>query len=214
MKKNILNMFLFISLVIGTSSTTNAQSKVFIGAESSLIFSGIENQNPYGIEKLPAVNTYGSTHSLLFGRHLKKGFELSLEPTYAQLGQNYLDSREEGDYVRNISLNYLQAGFYAAYLLSSSFQESRIISDGKTISGTSVVENSDPFNTIDFGIKATLGSQYTLSERLALNLSYNVNAGMSDLNSNAYQYTPGYGLKYRKSRNVYMGVNLGLQYSF
>jgi len=233
MKKSILSLLLYLPIVLGSIITLNAQNINFIGVESSILSSGIENQNPYGIAKLPAINTPARAYSVLFGKNLKNGFSLSMEPTYTQLGQNYLDKRVDGDYQRKISLDYLQmpvmlsrvfgegkiriktkAGLYGAYLLKSVFEESTVIPDGETIGARSIEENSDRFNKLDLGFKASLGSQITLSEKLALNLNYNVSTGFSDLNTEAYQYTPGYALTYKKSRNVSMGINLGFQIAF
>jgi len=231
MKKTILNLILILPILIGSITTMNAQNNWFIGVESALLSSGIENQNPYGMEKLPTVKTYGTSHNLVIGKTLNRGFAVSLEPTYAQLGQNYLHVRTDNDYLRNIGLNYIQmplmlsknfgqgklriqtkGGLYGSYLIESTFEESTLISEGNIVGPAVINVNSDRFNKLDLGVKAYLGAQLTLSEKLALNMSYSFSTSFSDINSDSYQYEPEYKLEYKKSRNVSTGIHLGLQY--
>jgi len=227
MKTNLFTLILCLC-----TCSMLAQSTWSIGAETSILSSGIENQNPYNLEKLPAINTYGNAYSLNLERFLKNGFSLSLEPTFLELGQDYNDVLIEEDYIRNISLDYLQlplmlskyfgeekikihlkGGAYASYLIRSSFEESTLLTEGGKVGPSTIVKNSDRFNTVDIGLKLNLGSRISLSEKLMLHANYGIGAGFRDLNSEPYRYEPGYKLEYKKSRNVYHGINFGLFYA-
>lgn len=228
MKKNIITLILLLSVL-----SLEAQNNWFVGIENALLSTGLENQNPYGLEKLPAINTYNSSHTLLIGRNLGKGFSLAIEPSYTQLGQNYMDSRSMGDYHRRISLDYLQvplmlsrsfgqgkmkiqtkAGFYGSYLLKSNFQESSLFSEGNVIGPMISEENSERFTNVDLGFRAGLGTRVDFTEKVALSFYYSVSSSITDVNSESFTYQPGYKLDYRKSRNVASGLHLGLLYNF
>lgn len=224
---------MILPMLIGSAIMMNAQSNWFIGVESSVLSSGIENQNPYEIEKLPAINTYGTSHSLLIGKEMMHGFAFSIAPTYAQLGQNYLDIKSDRDYLRNISLDYIQmplmfsknfgqkkmrihtkAGIYGSYLVKSVFEESSLISEGSLV-GPSITEvNSDRFDKFDLGFEASLGTQVAMSEKLSLNVNFKVATSITDINDKNYIYETGYKIDYKKSRNVYGGLGIGLKYHF
>ena len=228
MKKYLITLSLLFTLL-----TSQAQDTWSIGLQSSVYSTGIENQNPYDKEKLPAINSNRPAYALIVARSLNNGFSLSLEPAYVQLGQSYDDITDLGNYMRNISTSYIQTplmlskefgenklrinvkgGFYGAYLVKSVFEESTLISEGSLIGPTLIEENSDRFKSFDFGTKVNLGSKLYVSESLALSLDYGIMMGFSDINTADYKYEAEYKLDYKKSRHFSYGLNLGLHYSF
>lgn len=211
----------------------SAQTNWSIGIESGLISSGIENQNPYGISKLPSVKTSGMSHSLVFSRTIKPGLSIQLAPTYMEMGQNYIDQRNQGDYIRNISLDYIsvplmlskdfgssklkinaQGGFCGSYLLRSQYDESTLLTEASIPGPINTEVNSDRFNSLDLGFRAGLGATVDIIPALTLKARYSVLSSITDLNSDDYIYQPEYKLEYKKSRNVASLLNLGVYYNF
>lgn len=221
--------FIIITIALLLTQHLSAQKTLRLGLETGLHNTGIENQNPYGIEKVPAVNTIGLSQAIVLSIPTKKNLDIELGLAYAQYGQNYLDVRNQGDYLRNIHLDYIQLpimlrrdygkrlvkvstgiGVYGSYLASNLFEESIVNSETGKVNQMNSIRNSDRFTRIDAGLKARLGGSIIFQEIYRVSMYYSLSYGFVDLNTDAYKYEPAYKIDYKKSKNISQGFILSI----
>lgn len=216
------------------------QQKGFVvGTNASLSLTGIMNQNPYGLEKMPTETTFGNTVGLHLGYRFNDKFTLSVDPQFASTGQNHFQDLGEDNFnSRSIRLNYVQvpvlanytygqtkikfhieAGPQIGFLTASQFDQSLytepVPTGGKT-DGDSVIsdDSGERFNSTELGGVLGFGAIMNLSEKLQFKSGIRLTQSFTDLNSNEFQYEDQFEEPYAGSRNISSGLNFGVVYLF
>jgi len=230
MKTIILSVGLILMFII----STNAQNKFSIVIEGAALATGLINQNPYELDKLPVSKTKGGFKAITIDYKLNANLSLQSGVQLLNTGQNYLNKIDEHNFNnRKIDLDYVVipliiqnqlgkgglkfiagAGISYSRLIDSKFEENIDTSFGNgdaTLIRKFEVD-SDRFNKNQVSTNAFTGFLLTLNERVHVKATVLGNLGLSDINSLDYQYEDSWEVPYKKTKTVAAGASLGLQF--
>jgi len=226
MIKNLITAMVCIIAICNV----NAQSNWYLGATTSFNATGIQNQNPYENDKLPISATRGASYGLVMGYAINNTMSVSVEPSFSNVGQNYVDILNENESnFRNIELNYIQIPVLMNYVIgdkrvkfnvqvgpqfglltSSSIEESFIGPEGVRLGGN---KDQDRFNKNEIAGVFSTGALIALTKNILFRANVKTTAGFTDINNNKYQYEDSFANDYKASKNFSTGINFGIVYA-
>jgi len=152
------------------------------------------------------------TYSILFGTEIKNNLILEFSASHTNLGQA-VSNYEEGVFVKTQeSLSYVSFG--AGIVKQNPITEKFSTYYGTSLEGRFLMKEfsqlSDEFSTRDFAIGAKGGGKIQATKNVSIGAGVAVN--MSILNT--FKGTSKIPKSFNSTRNVYMGVDLSVAYSF
>lgn len=238
MKKNLSLLFLAFILVSGSAFS---QKRLSFGATWTAMYTGLTNQNHYGLPDMDYKSTFGMAGCANIGFDFNKHLGLVLQVGYSGLGQSYTDNIKDTTYARDIRLNYLQvplmfkfrtggkvARFYLMvgpqlnYLFSAkqTYYKGGATTDDQiynpvTQKWTKIGEETitDRYNSIDVMGRLDLGMEISLLKNLYLNGGLSFAYGLLDVNASDWQIKDSSG-NYNPSNNFFGGFHVGINYCF
>jgi hypothetical protein len=238
MKKLFSLVMLAIILLAGSAYS---QKRMSFGVTGTGLFTGLTNQNHYGLSDMDYVAAFGFAGCANIGFDFNKHLGLVLQVGYGGLGQSYEDNVKDTLYSRDIRLNYLQfplmfkyrtggevvrffvmVGPQINYLMSATqtYYKGGAIPEDQIYNPylqkwTKVAEQTitDRFNSIDVMGRMDLGVEISLIKNLYLTGGLSMAYGFMDVNATDWQIKDSDG-NYNPSHNFYAGFHVGINYCF
>lgn len=92
-------------------------------------------------------------------------------------------------------------------------QNGNILEIAQLAGGSDLEDDKDQFESVDFGVTASVGFRTFITEGLAINLEFLGGYGLGDMNAEDWRLKNSSG-DYDASHNAFGGVQLGLHYYF
>jgi hypothetical protein len=217
-----------------------AQQGFTIGANVMPLNTNIINQNTWGNgREYDYKPTYNFSWGLDVGYNISDHMGVSSGFWFTNLGQQYLDSYDDSEWDRSLTLKYNMiplmlrfngteskvnflagAGIVLASLveaeqewLRDGQQYSEIIGNPITTEDFDLgaTDVTERFSDSDIFVSAELGARFLFGEKLFLDATLNFGYGLTDINHEDWRIPNGSGV-YDPSHNAYAGFKVGLAY--
>jgi hypothetical protein len=236
------NYFLLISLCfLVLSGPLAAQSRLYFGANGSMLNTWTTNQMNYGYPDMDYQFTVNMGINANAGYDFNKSVGVLLQLGYAKLGQKYTDQINDTNYSRRVGMNYFQiplmfryrtSGEIARFYVMAGPQFNILLSAEQTYYKNDATpfdsvwneklnkpvligetDITDRFTTFDIMARVDMGVEITLIENLFLTAGLSMAYGLMDVNDEAWRYNNSDGV-YNPSHNAYIGFSVGVNYCF
>jgi hypothetical protein len=237
--KKLLSLLMLAFILI--SGPAFSQKRLSFGVTGTPMFTGMTNQNNYGLSDMDYKATFGMAGCANIGFDFNNHLGLVLQIGYSGLGQSYTDFIKDTTYARDIRLNYLQiplmfkfrtGGSVARFYLMVGPQLNYLFSATQTyFKGDATTDDqvynpflqkwtklgeetiTDRYNSIDVMGRLDLGVEISLLKNLYLNGGLSLAYGFLDINASDWQIKDSSG-NYNPSNNFFGGFHVGINYCF
>jgi hypothetical protein len=250
-----------ITLLSIVAVSVYGQSSFFGGVHAAYNSSAIITQQNYGQRDQAVDYKFSLAYGVTLGMDFNNQHLIQLDPTFQNLGMNYIASPATQNMERDVEMNYIHlpltyryvvnggnnglnkgtrfligAGPYVGILTGADIATrlngndvehydylvfrtpgsnqnrnlarlNELIPDGKSPDFKTL------YNSIDFGAVLNLGVQSFLTEQLKLTVEIRTGISLSDINAEDWRL-PNFDGNYDPSKNLFVGLNLGLSYYF
>ncbi len=234
MIKYLILPIAFILLIFPAVIRAQQLGSLWVNGVSGINSNWILNQNAYGNPEMDYAATSGITGGVGASYFYSRKWGLNGSLLYSNLGQNYSGIQSGAQAKRKVKLSYLEfpvllmkripyvkyptwiaAGPDIRILLKASQDYSRDNSGSALPNpdGMTPGDITGRFKHADIALNISLNRMYKLnySGSMMFLVSANSSFGITDVNAPAWQ-TPNLHNSYGRSRNLYIGVNIGLMF--